>query len=139
MHEQKINKKYQTELFVSIFIYIVVLIVTIWFAKGMEDGLPRTLLVLLPLIPVMGTFWAIVRHFKRMDEYIRIWTLELIAMSGGITALFSLTYGLLEGVGFPKLSMTWSTKASATIKAADHFDISAPFLPIGKPSPRGDS
>jgi hypothetical protein len=105
MHEQKINKAYNRELFGSMFIYVVVLFITIWIAKGMEDGVARTSLVMLPMIPVLGAFWAIVRHFRRMDEYIRVWTLEVIAISGGITAIFALSYGFLEGVGFPKLTM----------------------------------
>ena len=105
MHEEKINKMYFRELFGSLFIYVIVLFSVIWFVKGMPNGTTKTLLALLPVIPVLGALWAIVRHFKRMDEYIRVWTLEVIAIAGGITAIFGITYGFLEGVGFPKLSM----------------------------------
>lgn len=105
MHEEKINKMYFRELFGSMFIYVVVLFSVVWFVKGMPSGPTKTMLALLPVIPVLGALWAIVRHFKRMDEYIRVWTLEVIAIAGGITAIFGITYGFLEGVGFPKLSM----------------------------------
>lgn len=105
MHEQKINKMYFRELFGSMFIYILVLFTVIWFVKDMPSSTTKTLLALLPVIPVLGALWAIVRHFKRMDEYIRVWTLEVIAIAGGITAIFSITYGFLEGVGFPRLTM----------------------------------
>ena len=49
--------------------------------------------------------WAIIRHFGRMDEYLRIRSLEDVAIAGAVTASFSLTYGFMEGVGFPRLSM----------------------------------
>lgn len=97
-------KKYSHELSLSILTYIIVLFVSIYFAKKMEDGLVRTLLVLTPTIPALGTFWAIIRHFQRLDEYLRIWLLEVVAIAGGITVFFSFSYGFLEGIGYPKLS-----------------------------------
>lgn len=97
-------KKYGNELGLSILIYILVLFASIYFAKKMEDGFVRTLIVLTPTIPALGAFWAIIRHFQRMDEYLRVWVLEVVAIAGGITAFFSFSYGFLEGIGYPKLS-----------------------------------
>lgn len=97
-------KKYGNELGLSILIYILVLFVSIYFAKKMEDDWIRTLTVLAPTIPALGAFWAIIRHFQRMDEYLRVWVLEVVAIAGGITAFFSFSYGFLEGIGYPKLS-----------------------------------
>lgn len=103
--KDKVNaKKYGNELGISIVIYMVVLFGSIYIAKPMENSLLRTLIVLTPTIPALGAFWAIVRHFQRMDEYMRIWLLEVIALAGGITAFFSFSYGFLEGMGYPKLS-----------------------------------
>lgn len=97
-------KKYGNELGLSVLIYILVLFASIYFAKKMEDNVMRTLIVLTPMIPALGAFWAIIRHFKRMDEYLRIWLLEVVAIAGGITCFFSFSYGFLEGIGYPKLS-----------------------------------
>ncbi|MBC3875637.1 hypothetical protein [Undibacterium flavidum] len=97
-------KKYGNELGLSVLAYILVLFISIYFAKKMEDGLLRTLLVLTPTIPALGAFWAIIRHFQRMDEYLRVWVLEVVAIAGGITAFFSFSYGFLEGIDYPKLS-----------------------------------
>jgi hypothetical protein len=105
MREKQMNQTYHRELFGSLFIYVAVLFGVSWFARGMQPGLALTSLALLPMLPVIGALWAIVRHFSRMDEYLRVWTLEVVALAGGITAIFSLTYGFLEGVGFPRLSM----------------------------------
>jgi hypothetical protein len=103
--KDKINaKKYGNELGISILIYTITLFASIYIAKPMENSLLRTLIVLTPTIPAFGAFWAIIRHFRRMDEYMRIWLLEVIALAGGITAFFSFSYGFLEGMGYPKLS-----------------------------------
>jgi hypothetical protein len=102
--EKKDAKTYLNELGLSILIYMVVLVGSITIAKPMENGWLRTLIVLTPTIPAFGAFWAIIRHFRRMDEYMRVWILEIIALAGGITAFFSFSYGFLEGLGYPKLS-----------------------------------
>ena len=102
--EKKDAKTYLNELGFSILIYMAVLVGSITIAKPMENGWLRTLIVLTPTIPAFGAFWAIIRHFRRMDEYMRVWILEIIALAGGITAFFSFSYGFLEGLGYPKLS-----------------------------------
>jgi hypothetical protein len=97
-------KKYGSELGISLLIYMIVLFSSITIAKSMENSWLRTLIVLAPILPALGAFWAIIRHFRRMDEYMRVWLLEVIALAGGITAFFSFSYGFLEGMGYPKLS-----------------------------------
>ncbi|MFZ6750548.1 hypothetical protein [Undibacterium sp. Ren11W] len=105
MREKQINQLYLREFFGSILLYLIVLFPITWIAKDMPDSMTRTILALTPMLPALGMLWAILRHFKRMDEYLRIWNLECIALAGALTAIFSLTYGFLEGVGFPRLSM----------------------------------
>ena len=105
MFEKKMNQVYLRELFGSVFIYVLVLFTSIWFAKGMEAGILRTAIALTPMVPVLAMLWAITRHLKRIDEYVRQWSMENIAMAGALTAVFSLTYGFMEGIDFPRLSM----------------------------------
>ena len=73
----------------------------------MEEGLARTLLLLTPVVPLLLAVWAIARHFSRMDEFMRLRSLESLAIAAAVTAGLSLTYGFLESAGFPKLSMFW--------------------------------
>jgi hypothetical protein len=75
--------------------------------KRMEPGVLRTTLLLTPIIPVLLAIWAIARQFKRMDEFIRLRTLESLAIAAAVTAGLSVTYGFLEGAGYPRLSMFW--------------------------------
>jgi uncharacterized protein (DUF697 family) len=107
MKEKEANRKYRLELFAAMIAYMVVLFGSIYGAKGMEDGAARTLLLLAPMIPLMLAVWAIARHFGRMDEFMRLKSLEGLAIGAAVTAALSLSYGFLESAGFPKLSMFW--------------------------------
>ena len=107
MKEREVNNRYRVELFSAMVAYIGVLVGSIWLAKPMEDGLVRTLVLVSPVIPLLFAVWAIARHFGRMDEFMRLRSLEGLAVAAGVTAALSFTYGFLEGAGFPKISMFW--------------------------------
>src|SRR5262245_4858411 len=107
MLERDATRRYRLELGISLAIYIVTLHATIHFARPMEPSTLRTALLLIPVIPTMLGVWAIVRHFRRMDEFVRLRSLESIAFAAAVTAALAVTYGFLENVGFPKLSMFW--------------------------------
>jgi hypothetical protein len=107
MKEREANQKYRIELFSTMLAYAVVLIGSVTLAKPMESGVTRTLLLVSPIVPLLLAVWAIARHFRRMDEFVRMRSLESLAVAAAITAGLSLTYGFLESAGFPKLSMFW--------------------------------
>ena len=107
MLEREANRKYRLELGAAMVAYIAVLFGSIYLAKPMEPGATRTLLLVSPVIPLMISIWVIARHFGRMDEFVRLRSLESFAIAGAVTAGVTFTYGFLEGAGFPKLSMFW--------------------------------
>jgi hypothetical protein len=107
MKEREANRKYRLELFSAMAVYMVVLFGSIYIAKPMEPGLARTLLLITPAVPLMLAIWAIARHFGRMDEFMRLRSLEGLAVAAAVTAGLSLTYGFLESAGFPKVSAFW--------------------------------
>jgi FtsH-binding integral membrane protein len=107
MKEREANQKYRLELFLAMVAYMVVLIGSITVAKPMDTGIARTLLLISPAIPMGFAVWAIARHFRRMDEFIRLRSLEGLGVAAAVTACLSITYGFLESAGFPKLSMFW--------------------------------
>jgi hypothetical protein len=107
MREKEATRKYQKELFGAMALYAAVLFGSIHLGKSMEPGVARTALLLTPVIPILLATWAIVRQFGRMDEFVRLRTLESFAIAGAVTAAVTFTYGFLEGMGFPKLSMFW--------------------------------
>jgi len=95
------------ELLSALLLYVAILVGSICASRELAPGLARTLLVMSPTIPVMLAVWAIARHFRRMDEFVRLRSLESVAIAAGVTAALSLTYGFLESAGFPRLSMFW--------------------------------
>lgn len=115
MREKEAKRMYARELWGSIALYAVILVLAIRFGRPMDDGLPRTLVLVSPMLGFGVALWAMVRHFGRMDEYLRRVQLENIAIAAGVTAGLSFTYGFLETAGFPKLSMfsVWITMGGA--------------------------
>ena len=107
MLERTARRKYQLELTSAAAAYAVVLIGSMMLAKPMPDGALRTVLLLSPAIPVGFVIWVIARQFRRLDEFVRLRTLESLAIAAAVTAGLSFTYGFIEGAGFPRLSMFW--------------------------------
>jgi hypothetical protein len=107
MRQKDAMRMYMRELWGSIALYMVILVLAIRFGRGMPEGVLRTALLLSPMLGFGLAIWAIVRHFGRMDEYIRRTQLENLGIATAVTAGLSFTYGFLETAGFPKLSMFW--------------------------------
>ena len=107
MLEREVKRRYFTEMSIALALYVGALILAIRVGQGMDEGLARTLVAMLPAIPVFVMVWVIARQFRRSDEFVRLRSLESIAVAAAVTAGLSLTYGFLEGVGYPRLSMFW--------------------------------
>jgi len=107
MLEREARNRYLLELSVAMVLYTAVLVASIYAANAMPPGYVRTLVVITPSIPIALVFWVIGRQFRRMDEFVRLRTLESMAISSSVVGAFSLTYGFFEMAGFPKLSMFW--------------------------------
>ncbi len=107
MREKEIAKVYRKELFGAMAIYMVLLFGGNAIAKHMEDGTLRTVVMVAPMIGFMLAVWAVARQVRRMDEYLRLITLESLCIAAAVTAGLSFTYGFLEAAGYPKLSAFW--------------------------------
>ena len=105
MLERDARKRYGLELGGAMALYVAVLISAVYFAKPMEPSAVRTAVLLAPLIPIALATWAIARQFRRIDEFVRLRSLESVAIGAAVTAGWTLTYGFLEMAGFPRLSM----------------------------------
>ncbi|NHZ99609.1 hypothetical protein [Massilia sp. CCM 8734] len=105
MHEKIIGQRYLRELFGAIGVYWLLLTLSIVFGKNLPNGPARTLILAIPVIGVALAVWAIVRQMRRVDEFVRMVTLQNIAMAAAITASLTFSYGFLELAGFPRVSM----------------------------------
>ncbi len=105
MHEKRVNRIYLRELGGALLVYVAILMAAIQFGRPMEEGVLRTLVLASPMIGFCLAVWAVARHVRRVDEFIRQSTLETLAIAAAVTAGLSFTYGFLETAGYPKLSM----------------------------------
>jgi hypothetical protein len=105
MHEKTVNRTYLLEMAGAMTLYTVMLVASIKLGRPMAEGPLRTAIMLAPMLGFFGMVWAIARHLKRVDEYIRQFTLENIAIAAAATAGASFTYGFMENTGFERLSM----------------------------------
>ena len=105
MHEKTVNRAYLLEMAIGFAVYVAMLGVTIKFGRPMAEGTLRTIVLLSPMLGFFGVMWAIGRHLGRVDEYVRQFTLENIAIAAAVTAGSTFTYGFLETAGYEKLSM----------------------------------
>jgi hypothetical protein len=105
MHEKQVARAYRAELWVAVLVYVVLLFVSIQLGRPMAEGLPRTLVLLLPMAGFALMIRALVRHVARIDEYQRLRLLESIGIAFAITGAVTFSYGFLETAGFPRVSM----------------------------------
>ena len=75
--------------------------------RDASDGWQIAVAVM-PIIPTLFMFIAIVRLIRRTDEFHRQVCVDSLAIAGGATALLAVTYGLIEGGRFPHLSAWWT-------------------------------
>ncbi len=116
MYEQKVARTYFREMGVAFAVYAVLLLGTIHFGRPMHEGAARTLVLLSPMLGFGLAIWAIARHLNRIDEYMRKYMLEAVAIAAAITCGLTFTYGFLETAGFPRLSMftVWMVMCGTT-------------------------
>lgn len=105
MHEKTVTRIYRRELGAALLVYTVLLVASIRLGRPMDAGMMRTLALASPVIGVLLMVWTLVRHVRRVDEFIRQTTLESVAIAAAVTAGLTFTYGFLETAGYPRLSM----------------------------------
>jgi hypothetical protein len=76
-------------------------------AHGVE-GIARIAVAAAPVVPILGMSWAIVRWLIATDEYHRTTIVICMAIAGGLTALLTVTYGVLQNAGLPPLNASWT-------------------------------
>ena len=115
MHTRKIWFRYLAEMSGAFLLYFAVLVAVHRFGFPMPKGILKTLVLVSPTLPFLLIVWAVVRQFRRMDEYGRMVSLESIAIAFGVTAGWVVTYGFMENAGYPRLSMftVWMVMMSA--------------------------
>lgn len=69
-----------------------------------SDPALRDAILVSPILPVLLCALAVLRYYRRMDEYHRLQLLEALAFSAGVTAVVATSWGFLEDIGAPHLA-----------------------------------
>ena len=87
--------------------YVVLLPLSIFAYRTVDqDGL-RAIIAVVPVVPTILGLVAILRAIRRMDELEKRVQFEAVASAFAATALLTFTYGLLENIGLPSVSLVW--------------------------------
>jgi hypothetical protein len=100
------SRQYTKELTGALLVYGLMLVGSIELLQHVAFARPlRDLVALSPMIPAAGVAWIVLRELRRMDELQRRIQLEALGFSFAGTAILTFSYGFLEGLGYPRLSM----------------------------------
>ena len=100
-------RRYVVELLGALLAYTLVLFASIWLLKSNPEAAWRIPVVLAPMIPILLVVASILRFVRRCDELQQRIQLEALAFSFCGTALATMAYGFLQGIGFPMLDWTF--------------------------------
>jgi hypothetical protein len=104
------TKRYLREFIYSMIAYVFTLITSIIMVGFLADypmNPARIIVALAPIIPVIFMIVAFLRYLNGIDELQQKIQLLAIGFAAGTTSLLTFSYGFLEGVGFPPISLLW--------------------------------
>lgn len=99
--------RYVVEFGGAMLAYVVLLPLSIFAYRAVDQEALRASIAVIPVIPTVFGLVAIVRAIRRMDELERRVHFEAVAFAFAATALLTFTYGLLENLAFPRISLVW--------------------------------
>ena len=111
-------KKYQRRGIGWIAVYVVIMFGIIFLIDNMDDdNWLRFIVVLLPMVPATMAAVEFIRSISAMDELQQKIQFQALAFAFVMTALLTFSYGFLERVGFPRLTMfaVWPILATSWI------------------------
>ncbi len=101
-------RQYLREFLSAMAAYVVVLIVALTLINlSPNNAWWRIPLALTPVIPAIFGMIAYIRFISRMDELQRRIQFEALAFGFGVSGLIMFSYGFLESIGFPHISLLW--------------------------------
>ena len=104
------TKRYLREFIYSMIAYVLTLIPSILAVNSLRDypfTPARVLVALMPVLPVAFMVYFFIRYLNNIDELQQRIQLLSIGFAAGTTGLLTFSYGFLENVGFPRISLLW--------------------------------
>jgi len=101
-------RRYFIEFNGALLFYVAAVVGRVYAVHHVNDPTLKTLILLSPIPFVCLAALAVVRFYRRMDEYHRLQMLEALAISAGATAVVTISWTFLEDVGLPHLPMFYA-------------------------------
>lgn len=104
------TKRYFREFIYSMIAYVITLalsLVALGFFADYPLNPARVITALAPVVPIGFMIFSFLKYLKGIDELQQRIQLQAIGFAAGTTSLLTFSYGFLEGVGFPPISLLW--------------------------------
>ncbi|MET3620262.1 hypothetical protein [Burkholderia ambifaria] len=98
-------KRYLVEFTFALLAYLVAVLFSTWLMRGMDSGVGRIAVSLIPVVPMIAMALVVIRQLRRLDELAQRIQLNALGIAFVCTALITFSYGFLEVAGRPRLSM----------------------------------
>jgi hypothetical protein len=101
------NKRYLFEYLIALALCIASAGFCISLARVATINANRVLLMAVPAGAILLMAFVVLRHFLRIDEFLRRIMVESFAVAGAVACIWTLVYALFELAGFPRISIWW--------------------------------
>jgi hypothetical protein len=101
----KWNKQYLFEYLVALILIVGTNALCIPAARAAAAR--RMLLMIPPIIAILLMGLVILRHYRRVDEFLRREIVQSMAVAAAFTYAWATCYGVCEIAGFPRISIWW--------------------------------
>ena len=101
---------YMREFIYSMIAYILTLalsLIGLGFFADYPLNIARIIVALAPVVPIIFMILSFLKYLNGIDELHQKIELLAIGFAAGATSLLTFSYGFLENVGFPPISLLW--------------------------------
>ena len=104
------TKRYLREFIYSMIAYVITLslsLIGLGFFADYQLNAARVIVALAPVVPIIFMILSFLKYLNNIDELQQRIQLLAIGFAAGATSLLTFSYGFLENVGFPPISLLW--------------------------------
>jgi hypothetical protein len=104
------TRRYMREFIYSMIAYILTLalsLIGLGFFADYKINAAQIIVGLAPVVPIIFMILSFLKYLNSIDELQQRIQLLAIGFAAGVTSLLTFSYGFLENVGFPPISLLW--------------------------------
>jgi len=105
---QEWSRRYLFEYLTALVLCIAASWVCIPLARAASSQSTRLSFLAAPTAAILIMTIVVFRHFRRVDEFLQRLMVNCFATAGAFTLVWTLSYGIFEIAGLPKISMWWA-------------------------------